>query len=50
MVLLTFHNAIAVYPLVFNVGAEPPSVFQVTDNDVHVIVYAVPSSTIKVID
>jgi hypothetical protein len=35
---------------VFSVGATPASVFQTTDSDDHVMVYAVPSSTISVRD
>lgn len=50
MVLPTFHSTIDVYPDVLSVGAVPLFVAQVTAKDVHVIVYAVPSSTINVMD
>lgn len=50
MVVPTFQSAIAVRPVVFSVGAEPLSVFQVTASEVQVIVRAVPSSIINVID
>jgi hypothetical protein len=39
-----------VYPLVFRVGAAPALVAQVTASEDQVMVYAVPSSTIRVID
>jgi hypothetical protein len=50
MVVPTFHNTIAVSPVVFNSGADPPLVFHVTGRDDHVTVKAVPSSIISVMD
>jgi hypothetical protein len=38
MVVPTFHSTITVSSAVFNVGADPESVFHSTDSELHVMV------------